>query len=373
MAIAGYSASLVLLLSFAFGVTDAIRTLKDGPMIDAEGREFKSARVRTQAENTSRPLPGDGPTVRLQCTEVSMIVVVNADLYKNGHPVSPEDLFLGEAEHSESSQCRAVAVSDTEYVIEAGLQECGSKLTISEDSVTYSNKLMFSPAASYHGITRMSHAVVPVSCIYKRTHFVSSNTQQQPLTISTSAQYSTGHPAFSLKLMTDDWKSEMFSSVFYLGDLLHLEASYTGPDAGQRRLFIDSCVATLTPDATSVPRYYFIENHGCVSDAKVGGSNTLFKPRTRADSLQLQLDAFLFHRDPRNSIYITCQMKATSEMWKSSTVNKVCNYTHSRWKNLDGHVGVCQCCDTICRHRSVKDMMVCGTVTLGPLMIFPSK
>lgn len=60
----------------------------------------------------------------------------------------------------------------------------------------------------------------------------------------------------------DDWTSETFSSVFYLGDFLHLEASYSGPDSRQRRLFIDSCVATLSPDATSVPRYYFIENHG---------------------------------------------------------------------------------------------------------------
>ncbi|XP_056258047.1 zona pellucida sperm-binding protein 3-like [Seriola aureovittata] len=371
MVIAGQATSLVLLLLFA--VADSIRVLKDGPMIDAEGREFKSAAVRTDAENIRRRQSSDGSTIRVQCTEVSMIIVVNADFYRTGRPVSAGDLFLGEARHSESSQCRAVAVSDTEYVIEAGLQNCGSNLSISEDSVTYSNKLIFSPAASYHGITRLTPAVVPVSCHYKRTHFVSSNTQHQPLTLSTSAQYPTERFIFSLKLMTDDWTSEMLPSVFYLGDLLHLEASYTGPDAGRRRLFIDSCVATLSPDVTSVPRYYFIENYGCVTDAKEGGSNTLFKPRTRSDSLQLQLDAFLFHLDPRNLIFITCQLKVTSETWKSSPINKACNYIHSRWKDVDGNVGVCQCCDSVCHRRSIQDMMVCGTVTLGPLMIFPSK
>ncbi|XP_071329992.1 zona pellucida sperm-binding protein 3-like [Trachinotus anak] len=372
MVIAGHVASLALLLSFAVCVADAIQALKDGPMIDAEGREFKSTTVRTDAENISRPQSNDGSAIRIQCTEVSMIIVVNADLYKNGRLVSPGELFLGEAEHSESAQCRAVPVSDTEYVIETGLQDCGTKLTISGDSVTYSNKLIFSPAASYHGITRMTHAVVPVSCHYKRTHFVSSNTHQQPLTFSTSAQYPTEHSTFSLKLMNDDWTSEMPPGDFYLGDLLHLEASYSGPDAGQRQLFIDSCVATLTPDPTSVPRYYFIENHGCVTDAKEAGSNTLFKPRTRIDSLQLQLDAFLFQLDPRNSIFFTCQLKATSEIWRSSPVNKACNYIHSRWKNVDGNVGVCQCCDRSCHQKSVQDM-ICGTVTLGPLMIFPSK
>ncbi|XP_044037915.1 zona pellucida sperm-binding protein 3-like [Siniperca chuatsi] len=385
MVIAGNSASLALLISLAFCVADAIRSLKDGPMISPEGREFKTGTLRTDAENMSGPPQvNDGSAVRVQCTEASMIIVVKADLYKNGRLVSPRELFLGETEDSQSSQCRAVAAGDAEYVIEAGLQDCGSKLTISEDSVIYSNNLIISPVASYHGITRTTHAVVPVSCHYKRTHFVSSYTQQQqqpPLTLSPPAKYSTGH--FSLKLMTDDWTSEMFTSVFYLGDPLHLEASYTGPDSGRRRLFIDSCVATLSPDATSVPRYYFIENHGCLVDAKEGGSNTLFQPRTRAYSLQLQLDAFLFHQDSRNSIYITCQLKATSEMWKSCPINKACNYEHSRWKNVDGSDDVCRCCDSTCsrswndetnlRRLIPADIMACGTVTLGPLTIFPSK
>ncbi|KAG7243614.1 hypothetical protein INR49_011171 [Caranx melampygus] len=374
MVISGHAASLVLLLLFAAGLTDAIRGLKDGAMVDAEGREFKSAAVRADAENISRPQPGDGSTVHIQCTEVSMIIVVNADLYRNGRRVSAAELFLGEAEHSGSSECRAVELTDTEYVIEATLQNCGSTLTVSEDSVIYSNKLIVSPAASYYGITRTAHAVIPVSCHYKRTHLVSSHQQQQqqPPTLSTSTQYST-QSAFSLRLMTDDWTSEKLTDVFYFGDLLHIEASYTGPDARQRRLFIDNCVATLTPDPTSDPRYYFIENHGCVTDAKEEGSNTLFKPRKRVNSLELQLDAFLFHLDPRNTIFITCQLKAASGIWKGSPVNKACNYVLSRWENVDGIVGVCRCCDSVCHQRSVQDVTITDTVTLGPLMIFPSK
>ncbi len=126
------SASLALLISFAFGAADAIRVLKDGPMIDAEGREYKSATFRVDAENTSGPQPSDGSAVRVHCTEASMIIVVKADLYKNGRLVSPGELFLGEAEHSRSSRCRAVAGGDSgEYVIEAGLQDCGSRLTVS--------------------------------------------------------------------------------------------------------------------------------------------------------------------------------------------------------------------------------------------------
>lgn len=131
MGIAGRLVSLALLLSFAFVVADAILSLKDGPMIDPEGREYKSATFRIEAENISGPQINDGSSVRVQCTEASMIILIKADLYGNGRIVSPGELFLGEAEHSESSQCRAAAANDTEYVIEAGLQDCGSKLTVS--------------------------------------------------------------------------------------------------------------------------------------------------------------------------------------------------------------------------------------------------
>ncbi|KAK9534976.1 hypothetical protein VZT92_007386 [Zoarces viviparus] len=381
MVIAVHSASLALMISFAFGVADAIRTLKDGPMIDAEGREYKSAKFTVDAVDLSRPQFNDGSTVRVQCTDASMIIVVKADLFNNGRLVYLEELYLGEPEHSQRTQCRAVAAGDSEYVIEAGLQDCGSKLTISDDAVIYSNKLIVSPAASYLGITRRTHAVVPVSCHYKRTHLVSSIDQQLHLAPSTPAEVSIA--AFSLKLMTDDWTSETFSRTFYIGGLLHLKASYTGPDSAQRRLFIDSCVVTLSPDAMSVPRYKFIENHGCLTDAKEEGSNALFQPRTSASSLQLQLDVFLFYEDSRNSIFITCQLKATSEMWMSSPINKACNYVHSRWLNEDGR-DVCRCCDRICskstpgydtnvRPQIPEEIVAGGTVTLGPLMVFNSK
>lgn len=128
MVIVGRSASLLLL--FAFGVADAIRLLKEGPMIDAEGREYKSSALRVDKEGAGGPQLNDGSTVRVQCTETSMIVVVKADLYKNGRLVSPGELALGEAEHPQSSRCRAVAAGYGEYVLKAELQDCGSELTV---------------------------------------------------------------------------------------------------------------------------------------------------------------------------------------------------------------------------------------------------
>ncbi|XP_061567189.1 zona pellucida sperm-binding protein 3-like [Cololabis saira] len=362
---AGRSASLTVLALLALGITDAMRTLKEGPMIDAEGREYKVVLLPE-----SQPQLSHRPTVRVECTERSMIVFIQADLFRNGRLVSPGDLFLGDAQYSKAERCQAVLSGEHEYVIEAGLQDCGSNLSISGDDVIYSNKLIFRPTFSHHAITRMTHAVVPVSCHYKRTHTVSSNAQHQAITFSKSAKFSTGNSPFSLKLMGGDWSTELFFNSFRLGDLLRLEASYTGPDP--RWLFMDSCVATLTPDMTSVPRYYFIENNGCFTDSRGGGSNALFRPRLRTESLQLQLDAFLFHNDLRNTVFVTCQLKAAPQTWQSSPSNKACNYVQSSWRSVDGYDAACQCCDDVCPRSPPTDEVLCDTVTIGPMVILPS-
>uniref|UniRef100_A0A3Q3EUX9 Zona pellucida sperm-binding protein 3 n=1 Tax=Labrus bergylta TaxID=56723 RepID=A0A3Q3EUX9_9LABR len=315
--------SVSLLLMTVFVVADTVRPLKEEPIIDCEGREYKF--LRANKGKCRETQVKDESTVRVACTESSMIVVVKADLYKTGRLVSAEELFLGEADHSQSSRCRAEAAADSEFIIEAGLQDCGSELTMTEDSVIYSNKLIVSPAVTYQGITRTNPAVVPVSCHYKSLKY------------STCGDVCVG-PA-------DDWTHETFSTVFFLGDVLHLQASYTGPDSPQRRLLIDSCVATLKPDVTSVPRYYFIQNHGCLTDAKNGGSNTHFRPRTRTNSLELQMDVFLFHQDTRNSVRHFQNKPHDSQSLEI--------FLHGMWENVDGVDDVCRCCDGSCYTTSL--------------------
>ncbi|KAM4743701.1 LOW QUALITY PROTEIN: zona pellucida sperm-binding protein 3-like [Anableps anableps] len=357
--------SVVLLMSLVFGVSDAIRTLKEGPMIDADRREYKSVNLG----DYSRPKPDDKPTVRVACTEVSMIIFIQPDFYNNGRQVSPQQLFLGDAKYWKNKPCQAVAAGDGQYVIKADLQDCGSSLMVSANDLIYSNNLTLSPPVGSLGITRMTKAIVPVSCPYKRTH-VSSTIQQQPLAVSISSKFPKGSSPFSLKLKTDDWLGEKYSNTVYLGDTLHLEVSYTG--LAQRKLFINLCVATLTTDSTSTPRYCFIENHGCFVDAKDGGLNSVFQPRSTASSLQFQFDTFLFQNDLRNTVFVTCDVKAAHQLWKSSPANKICNYINSSWKNVDGPDGVCQCSKGVCSGQTSKDD-ICDTLTLGPFIIIPRK
>uniref|UniRef100_A0A3B5QCJ8 Zona pellucida sperm-binding protein 3 n=1 Tax=Xiphophorus maculatus TaxID=8083 RepID=A0A3B5QCJ8_XIPMA len=316
----------LLIISLVFRVSDAIRTLKEGPMIDAEGREYKSVSL----DDFSRPNPDSKTTVRVECTEVSMIISIQAGFYNNGRQVSPQELFLGDAKYWKDKQCQAVNAGDGEYVIEADLQDCGSKLMVTGNNLIYSNNLMLSPAVGSLGVTRATEAVVPVSCHYKR--FLNQLVFQGP-----HCPAATNVSIFSKFPMGNDWSGEKYSNTVYLVgipccDPRHLEVSYTGLE--QRKLFINFCVVTLTADFTSVPRYCFIENHGCFVDARDGGVNSIFKPRSTTSKLQFQFDAFLFQDDLRNIVFVTCEVK-------------VCNYINSSWKNVDGP-DVCQCCKGIC-------------------------
>lgn len=62
----------------------------------------------------------------------------------------------------------------------------------------------------------------------------------------------------------DDWQSERPSSVYFLGDVMNVEASVLQAHHGALRVFVDSCVATAGPDIDALPRFSFIENYGSV-------------------------------------------------------------------------------------------------------------
>uniref|UniRef100_A0A8C5DSC8 Zona pellucida sperm-binding protein 3 n=1 Tax=Gouania willdenowi TaxID=441366 RepID=A0A8C5DSC8_GOUWI len=166
---------------------------------------------------------------------------------------------------------------------------------MTEDSLVYTNLMIYTPATSLNGVIRMDEAVIPIECHYER---LSSSSIMPTWIPFTSTQTAVELLDFSLKLMTDDWLHERYSNVFYLGDLINVEASVRVGHHMGLRVFVSSCVATLTPDVTSEPSYTFIES-GCLVDSQIPGSRSNFLPRTRNDKLQLSIDSFKFHNDNR--------------------------------------------------------------------------
>lgn len=63
-------------------------------------------------------------------------------------------------------------------------------------------------------------------------------------------------------LFAEDWQNERPVYQYFLGDIIHIEATVMQYFHVPLRVFVDSCVASAQPDPNSNPRYAFIENHG---------------------------------------------------------------------------------------------------------------
>ncbi|XP_026180075.1 zona pellucida sperm-binding protein 3-like isoform X2 [Mastacembelus armatus] len=280
-------------------------------------------------------------TVRVTCHPDALELVIKADLFGVGAPVNGDDLRLGVG-HDDF--CRATASSEDEYRIVVGLMDCGTKHWMIEDSLVYTNLLLYSPEASPDGLIRMDEAVVPIECRYERKYSLSSASLIPTWIPFTSTQSVVETLAFTLRVMTDDWLYKRSVNVFYLGEPISMEASVRVGHHVGLRVFVSSCVATLNPDTYSVPRYVFIEN-GCLIDSQVPGSKSHFVPRTHSNKLQLVIDAFRFHNEDRGELYITCHLRAVL-LNDAEAPDKACTLINGRWRSADGNDFLCGQCQS---------------------------
>ncbi|XP_039605848.1 zona pellucida sperm-binding protein 3-like [Polypterus senegalus] len=333
--------------------------------------------VVIQKKSAAQQRAGSPETVSAQCTEWNVVVTINPDLLGIQHPVQASDLTIG--------GCGVTSQTPTAFVIEAPLQGCGSTITMLADEIVYTFSLDYIPSPIPGiPIIRTNPAVVQIECHYPRNHNVSSNSLNPtwvPYTSTISAQDVLG---FSLVIMNSDWSGPSSSNIFYLGDLINLQASVDSTNHVPLQLFVDKCVAS----DGSAQTYTFIGNNGCFTDSKVTGSNSQFlTPRVAPSTLQFELDAFRFYGVATSSVFITCRLKVILASQAIDSLNKACTYRTglSQWTSVDGSNQVCSCCDTNCATgqkrrlemarrrpgRSVKTMPVEWekTLVVGPLYL----
>uniref|UniRef100_A0A8C2YZV0 Zona pellucida sperm-binding protein 3 n=1 Tax=Cyclopterus lumpus TaxID=8103 RepID=A0A8C2YZV0_CYCLU len=249
-------------------------------------------------------------TVRVTCHPDSLEIIIKADMFEVGAPVNGDDLRLG-VEHND--YCRATTSSRDEYRILVGLMDCGTKQRMTEDTLVYTNLLVYLPVASPDGVVRMDEAVIPIDS--------------------------------SLFKALDPLQWQLCSNVFYLGEPIGIEASVRVGHHTGLRVFVSSCVATLYPDVASEPRYVFVEN-GCLVDSELPGSRSHFLSRTQDDKLHLTIDAFKFHNEDRGELYITCHLNAVLAN-DAEAPNKACSFVNGRWRSADGNDHVCGYCQSL--------------------------
>ncbi|XP_010117985.1 PREDICTED: zona pellucida sperm-binding protein 3-like, partial [Chlamydotis macqueenii] len=220
---------------------------------------------------------------------------------------------------------------------------------VTPDALVYSMSLNYKPVpAGNPVIIRTSPAVVSIECHYPRRDNVSSNGVKPTWAPFRSTLSSEDKLPFSLRLMNDDWSAERVSTVFQLGEVLHFQAGVNTENHAPLRLFVDSCVATLTPDSSSSPQYAFIDFSGCLVDGQLDdATSTFISPRPRQDVLQFAVDAFKFAGDSSNLIYITCHLKVSLADQAPDPLNKACSFDKASnlWAPVEGTRDICSCCE----------------------------
>lgn len=338
---------LILTLTAEFSDVRAYQLSSDPPIPYPASRSqmrepFPIKQLSNQVDSPGRQLTRV-KTVAVICHENYMEIAIKVDLFDVGLPVDASELRLGAASQLIPS-CKVTAFSNNEYIIAADLTDCGTQHWITDDSLIYTNLLIFTPQPSPDGVVRLEQAVVPIECYYSRRFDITSNPIKPTWVPYLSKESAEEDLQFSLKLMTSDWQSERASAVYFLGDIINVEASVRLGHHINLSVYFESCVATVTPDMNSVPRYTFIENHGCLVDGPITGSKSRFLPRIQNDKLQLQLDAFKFHQEERPEMYITCNLQAYPVMDAVNPFHKACSFIDGSWKSADGGDWTCYSC-----------------------------
>uniref|UniRef100_UPI00398EC5A0 zona pellucida sperm-binding protein 3-like n=1 Tax=Pristiophorus japonicus TaxID=55135 RepID=UPI00398EC5A0 len=269
-------------------------------------------------------------TVMVQCGEQNLLVSVQMDLFGTRHLIKAADLTLG------STGCRPTGVYSQNHTVlfHYGLHECDSTVKVTDDQLIYTSPLYCRPSCIGGVIVRTSGAVVPIVCHYPRKRTVSRNAINPTWVPFSSTKAGEGHLSFSLHLMTVNWSAERASNIYHLGDLINIEASVMTMNHMPLKLYIDCCIATLSPDQDSTPRYNIIDFNGCLLDSRDEGSFSSFvSPRDHLDKLQFKLGAFRFFEDDRDLIFITCHLKVAAADQRPDSVNKACSFQKpaNRW------------------------------------------
>ncbi|XP_043074519.1 zona pellucida sperm-binding protein 3a.1 [Puntigrus tetrazona] len=326
------------------------------------------------ASNFELQQPKPSNSVAVQCWENGVHVEVKQDFFGTGQLLEPSLFSLG------GCSVVDVDVAARVLVFQSALQECGGQLVVTEEELVYIYTLDYRPAELQNiPIVRSRGASIGIECHYPRRQNVSSNELKPSWIPYQSTKVAEDILVFSLKIMTDDWTLERASNVFFLSDIINIQASVKQYNHVPLRVFVDNCVATTVPDVNSTPKYSFIENHGCFTDAKYTGSVSRFLPRVQDDKLQFQLETFRFQQESSGFVYITCLLKASAASSQDDEDNKCCSFTANGWVCSEGSDHVCGCCDTSCGTKTddvfpkVPGLHWEGNVQVGPLHIQDSQ
>ncbi|XP_028985597.1 zona pellucida sperm-binding protein 3d.2 isoform X2 [Betta splendens] len=242
--------------------------------------------------------------------------------------------------------CRPSRSTADHVYFEYDVGMCGTKRTIVNNQVTYSNALEYNPPRPQGLIRRTVPFTLPVACYYNRYQYSYKIGYTPEVRMRKIFKMMKNQANFILTPRNARWERLSPSAEFVLGEPMYFEAEASSLSRGER-LYVHSCFATPAQSHASKPRFPVVTNFGCMVESKEGRSR--FIPY-KNNGVRFTVDAFVF-KGMTGKLYMHCTMSVGGSA--PSPTAKSCNYDADagRWVELSGPDSVCTCCDTSCSSR----------------------
>nr|XP_046255999.1 zona pellucida sperm-binding protein 3d.2 [Scatophagus argus] len=315
------------------------------PLVDKEhfspakgtGEEPLPASIREillpSRTNTSPPSVS-GVSVQTSCKLKKMLVQVDKSVLGTGEPYS--QVKLGTCQASKSTTDR--------LYFEYDLEMCGTKRTVSNNQVTYSNTLQYDPPRLQGPIRRAAPFTLPVVCYYNRYQYSYKIGYTPKMQMRKIFKPMKNRAKFILTARNAQWERLSLSDQYVLGKPMYFEAEATSASEDER-LYVHLCYVTPEKSHTSTPQFPVVTNFGCMVESK--DSRSRFIPY-KTNAVRFSVDGFLFKGMTGQQLYMHCSMSLGGSA--PTLTAKSCNYDTKarRWVELYGSDSVCTCCDSSC-------------------------
>ncbi|XP_014020901.2 zona pellucida sperm-binding protein 3 [Salmo salar] len=277
------------------------------------------------------------------CNINKMFVQVKKNILGSGG--SPSQLTLG--------TCQANKSTKDSLIFEYDLGLCGSKRSLVNNRVAYSNTLRYDPPKLKGPIRRAAPFTLRVVCHFNRYHY-SYKIGYMLNVVHKVSKPMKNRIRSMLTARNAQWKRLAPSDGYSMGKPMYFQAEVPSMSK-DGRLYVHSCNVTIKRSHSSTPQFAVIDNFGCMVESR-NNSGSRFIPYKR-NVVRFTMDAFLFQGmtagqpEPPlrpQQLYMHCAMSVGRSV--PSSTAKACTYDSAAggWKELYGASSVCSCCESTC-------------------------